>query len=68
MLVVGVGGWVGGMPATTWTVSNSYTLLICRVGTLAILVKMFGCCFRDERSVKTFQLIDRLQIYREQTR
>ena len=27
MLVVGVGGWVGGMPATTWTVCNSYFIV-----------------------------------------
>ena len=27
LLVVGVGGWVGGMPATTWTVCNSYLIV-----------------------------------------
>ena len=41
------GGWVGGLSYVT---------------TLSSLVEMFGCCFRDERSVKTFQLIDRLEI------
>ena len=38
------------------------------VVTLSTLVKMFCCCLGDERSVKTFQLIDRIQIEREQTR
>ena len=32
------------------------------VTTLSSLVELFGCCFRDEGSVKTFQLIDRLEI------